>query len=46
MTSTIDAPAPDLVAVKQRQQQAWASGDFHVVAARIVLAAELLCRRR
>ncbi len=43
MTSTIDAPAPDLVAVKQRQQQAWASGDFHVVAARIVLAAEHLC---
>jgi ubiquinone/menaquinone biosynthesis C-methylase UbiE len=32
----------DLAAVKQRQQQAWASGDFHVVAARIVLVAEQL----
>jgi SAM-dependent methyltransferase len=43
MTSTVDAPQPDLAAVKQRQQQAWASGDFAVVAARIVLVAEQLC---
>ena len=42
MTSTIESPAPDLAAVKQRQQQAWASGDFHAVAARIVLVAEQL----
>src|SRR5688572_28793464 len=42
MTSTIDTTAPDLAAVKQRQQQAWASGDFHAVAARIVLVAERL----
>jgi ubiquinone/menaquinone biosynthesis C-methylase UbiE len=41
MTSTLE-PKPDLVAVKQRQQAAWASGDFHVVAARIVLVAEHL----
>lgn len=34
---------PDMTAIKQRQQQAWASGDFHAVAARIVLAAEHLC---
>jgi ubiquinone/menaquinone biosynthesis C-methylase UbiE len=34
---------PDLAAVKQRQQQAWASGDFAVVAARIVIVAEQLC---
>ena len=33
---------PDLAAVKQKQQQAWASGDFHAVAARIVLVAEQL----
>ena len=33
---------PDLAAVKQRQQQAWASGDFAVVAARIVIVAEQL----
>jgi SAM-dependent methyltransferase len=44
MTSqTLAAPAPDLAAVKQRQQQAWSSGDFAVVAARIVLVAEHLC---
>jgi ubiquinone/menaquinone biosynthesis C-methylase UbiE len=43
-TNTIEAPAvtPDLAAVKQKQQQAWASGDFHAVAARIVLVAEQL----
>jgi ubiquinone/menaquinone biosynthesis C-methylase UbiE len=40
--TTIATPAPDLAAVKQRQQAAWASGDFHVVAARIVLTAEHL----
>jgi SAM-dependent methyltransferase len=34
---------PDLAAVKQRQQQAWASGDFAVVASRIVIVAEQLC---
>src|SRR5262245_3450995 len=33
----------DLAAVKKRQQATWASGDFSVVAARIVLQAELLC---
>jgi len=43
MTSALDATQPDLEAIKQRQQQAWASGDFAVVAARIVLAAEQLC---
>ena len=42
MTQTLE-PQPDLAAIKQRQQQAWASGDFHVVAARIVLTAEQLC---
>jgi len=42
MTSTLDAPKPDLAAVKQRQQQTWASGDFALVAARIALTAEQL----
>ena len=44
MTNTVVAPrrTPDLAAVKQKQQQAWASGDFHAVAARIVLVAEQL----
>src|SRR5438093_11871032 len=43
MTTTVEAPQPDLRAIKQRQQQTWASGDFAVVAARIVLVAEQLC---
>jgi len=42
MTIT-DTTAPDLDAVKKRQQAAWASGDFAVVASRIVLVAEHLC---
>jgi SAM-dependent methyltransferase len=37
------APAPDFAAVKRRQQSTWASGDFSVVAARIVFQAEHLC---
>src|SRR3712207_747382 len=43
LTSTLDRNTPPLEAIKQRQQQAWASGDFAVVAARIVLVAEQLC---
>ncbi|HXV35160.1 MAG TPA: class I SAM-dependent methyltransferase [Gaiellaceae bacterium] len=38
----IETAAPDLGAVKQKQQAAWSSGDFSVVAARIVLTAEHL----
>jgi ubiquinone/menaquinone biosynthesis C-methylase UbiE len=37
------APTPDFAAVKRRQQTTWASGDFSVVAARIVFQAEHLC---
>jgi SAM-dependent methyltransferase len=37
------SPAPDPSAVKSRQQATWASGDFAVVAARIVFQAEHLC---
>jgi len=40
MTNTIQAP--DFEAIKQRQQQTWASGDFSVVGARIMLVAEHL----
>src|SRR5580765_356507 len=43
MTTTVQRPKPDLQAIKQRQRQTWASGDFGVVAARIVLVAEQLC---
>lgn len=34
--------APDLSVIKARQQRTWASGDFSVVASRIVLASEQL----
>ena len=33
---------PDLAAIKEKQQQAWSSGDFSVVAGRIVSVAERL----
>jgi SAM-dependent methyltransferase len=42
MTQTVEPTTPDFGAIKERQQQAWASGDFHAVAARIVLVAEQL----
>ena len=41
--STTHAIAPDLEAVKKRQQTMWASGDFHAVAALIQPVAEDLC---
>ena len=42
-TVPVSKTAPALAAVKERQQATWASGDFSVVAARIVYQAELLC---
>lgn len=42
MSSTLES-TPDLAAVKQRQRLASASGDFAVVASRMVLVAEHLC---
>ncbi|MFL5935921.1 MAG: class I SAM-dependent methyltransferase [Gaiellaceae bacterium] len=43
MTHTLETPqTPDLEAVKKRQQQAWASGDYHAIAARIHVVAERL----
>src|SRR4051812_30979120 len=46
MSPAVDAApslAPDFAAVKGRQQKTWASGDFSVVASRIVFQAEHLC---
>lgn len=40
-TPTIST-GPDLAAIKARQQQTWSSGNFAVVASRIVLVSELL----
>src|SRR4051794_7941499 len=39
---TIAATQPDLAAVKAKQQVTWSSGDFSVVASRIVLVSEQL----
>jgi cyclopropane fatty-acyl-phospholipid synthase-like methyltransferase len=33
----------DIATIKQRQQAAWASGDYSAVGARLLLTAELLC---
>jgi ubiquinone/menaquinone biosynthesis C-methylase UbiE len=41
MTTTAP-PAPDLAAIKRRQQATWASGDFSAVATMIVPVAEML----
>jgi hypothetical protein len=41
-TTTSKTAHPDLAAVKRRQQQTWASGDYAAVAARVVLIAERL----
>lgn len=35
-------PAPDFAAIKQRQQQMWASGDYTAIGAGLVLLSELL----
>lgn len=42
MTGTQEAIRPDLGAVKHRQQQMWASGDFHAVATLIQPVADAL----
>jgi SAM-dependent methyltransferase len=42
-TAQSATPRLDLAAIKGRQQATWASGDFSMVAARIVHVAEVLC---
>ena len=42
MTQIQEAPAPDLAAVKAKQQLTWSSGNFAVVAGQIVVVAERL----
>ena len=41
-TTTAPAPAPDLAAIKVRQQATWASGDYHMIGTQIVIVSELL----
>jgi ubiquinone/menaquinone biosynthesis C-methylase UbiE len=36
------AIAPDLAAIKQRQQATWASGDYHMVGTQLLIVSELL----
>jgi ubiquinone/menaquinone biosynthesis C-methylase UbiE len=39
---SISTPTPDFTAIKGRQRQTWASGDYHVIASMIVPIAERL----
>jgi ubiquinone/menaquinone biosynthesis C-methylase UbiE len=39
---TATAAAPDLAAIKQRQQATWASGDYHMIGTQILITAEQL----
>ncbi len=42
-TSPVAAtPAPDLAAIKQRQQATWSSGDYHMIGTQIQIVSELL----
>jgi SAM-dependent methyltransferase len=41
--TAIDArPAPDLAAIKQKQQATWSSGDYHMIGTQILITAERL----
>jgi len=42
MTQVMETSTPDFAAVKQRQQQTWASGNYSSIASRIVIVAEQL----
>lgn len=42
-TSETTPASPDLAAIKRRQQQTWATGDYAVVGSTLVVMAELLC---
>lgn len=42
MTALDARPAPDLAAIKQKQQATWASGDYHLIGTQIVITSELL----
>ena len=39
----MEHPQPDLAAIKERQQRAWASGDYTVFGATLLIMSELLC---
>jgi len=37
------SPAPDLAAIKTRQQATWASGDYAVIGTTLTIVPETLC---
>ena len=41
-TPTPAAGAPDLAAIKTRQQATWSSGDYHMIGTQILIVSELL----
>lgn len=43
ISNSSSTPAPDLVAVKQKQQLAWSSGDYAVVGTTLQIVGESLC---
>src|SRR5262245_48469287 len=43
MNMQTSAPAPDLTAVKTRQQAAWGSGDYAIVGTTLQIVGEMLC---
>ena len=42
MTATDTRPAPDLAAIKQKQQATWSSGDYHMIGTQILITSERL----
>ena len=42
-TTGVPSATPDLAAIKRRQQQTWATGDYAVVGSTLTVMAELLC---
>src|SRR3954463_8877154 len=42
MSTVTQTPAPDLAAIKQRQQATWASGDFAVIGTTLQIVGETL----
>lgn len=42
LASGTTGPAPDLAAIKVRQQATWASGDYHMIGTQILIVSELL----
>jgi SAM-dependent methyltransferase len=43
MQDIIDRPAPDYIAIKAKQQSAWASGDYSAVGVTLQIVGEVLC---